>query len=444
MEQQTKATWRFPKAVWVSNFVELLERVAWYCMFIALTLYLTSSIGFTDVQTGWIVGLFASILYFLPSLMGAWADRVGFRRALIVSFIAMMVGYGLLGAFQLKWTAIVSLILIMVGAAIFKPVLSGTMAKCSDGANRARAFSIFYMAVNIGAFSGKMVSRELRMALGLEYITLFASAVSLLGLIIVFFFYKNVDGMETGKKGKEILQGLWHVIHDFRFIIFLIIVGGFWSIQGQIYATMPKYILRLVGEGASPEWISNVNPLIVMIFVIPVTQLVRKIKPISSMMIAFIIMPLSALAVAFSPILESMAGSNIEILGKIAMHPITIMMAVGVGLQGLGECFLQPRFLEYISKQAPEDEIGLYMGYSYLKSFFAYIFTFVISGYLLAAYCPDPKTVAPENLSTAYANAHYIWYIYAGIGFATFLALIIFNAITRRIDKARGVVSDLH
>jgi len=442
--EQAKPTWRFPKVVWISNFVELVERVAWYCMYIAITLYLTRSVGFSDVETGWIVGLFVATLYFLPSFMGAWADKVGFRKALIVSFIIMTIGYGLLGASQLKWVAILSLILIMIGAAIFKPVLTATMAKCSDGVNRARVFSIFYTAVNIGSFSGKMVARELRMSMGLEYINYFAAAASFVGLVIVFLFYKNVDQMETGKKGKEILKGLLHVIKDVRYIILLIIVGGFWSIQGQIYATMPKYILRLVGEGASPEWISNVNPFIVVLCVIPVTQLVRRMKPISSMLIAFIIMPISALAIAFSPVLEGVAGENINIIGKIAMHPITIMMVIGVGLQGLGECFLQPRFFEYISKQAPEDEIGLYMGYSYLKSFFAYIFTFVISGYLLAAYCPDPKTVAPENLSTAYANAHYIWYVYAGIGVVTFFALVIFNAVTKRIDQKRGVVSDLH
>lgn len=442
--EQAKPTWRFSKTVWISNFVELLERVGWYCMFIALTLYLTRVVGFSDVAVGWIVGLFAAILYFLPSIMGAWADKVGFRNALMTSLALLTVGYWLLGALAFKWSAILSLILIMVGAAIFKPVLSGTMAKCSDAVNRARVFSIFYMAVNIGAFSGKMVARELRMSMGLEYINYFAAAVCLFGLIIVALFYNNVDHKRTGKKGSEILKGLWHVIKDVRYIVFLIIVGGFWSIQGQAYATMPKYVLRLVGESASPEWISNVNPLVVMIFVIPVTQLVRKIRPISSMMIAFLIMPISALAVAASPWLEAIGGPSIKVIGNIGMHPVTILMAVGVGLQGLGECFLQPRFFEYISKQAPEGEIGLYMGYSYLKSFFSYIFTFVLSGYLLAAYCPDPKTLTPEEMTTAYADAHYIWYVYAGIGLVTFFALVLFNYVTRRIDRARGVISDLH
>ncbi|MBT3182750.1 MAG: MFS transporter, partial [Deltaproteobacteria bacterium] len=129
---EAKMTWRFPKAVWVSNVLELFERFSWYGMYIALTLYLTRNIGFTDVQTGWIVGLFAAILYFLPALMGAWADKIGFRKALIISFGLMALGYALLGALQYKVFAIISLILVMFGAAIFKPVITATMAKCTD------------------------------------------------------------------------------------------------------------------------------------------------------------------------------------------------------------------------------------------------------------------------------------------------------------------------
>jgi dipeptide/tripeptide permease len=439
-----KPTWRFPRAVWVSNGLEVLERVAWYAMYIALTLYLTRNIGFSDEATGWIVGVFVSVLYFLPTLMGAWADQAGYRKSLIVSFALMTVGYTLLGAWQNKTAAIVSLVFVMLGAALFKPVITATMAKCSDEVNRARVFSIFYTAVNIGAFSGKMFARELRLHWGLEYINLLAGALSFIALIVTLLFYKGPDLKsveETGKKAKDILKGLLHVVKDVRYIVFLIIIGGFWSTQHQSYATMPKYMLRVVGETASPEWISNVNPLVVVLLVIPITRLVKQLKPISAMLIAFIIMPLSSLAVAFGNTLEGMTGSTLHLFGQIAMHPVTLMMGVAVGMHGLAECFLQPRFFEYISKQAPDDEVGLYMGYSYLKSFFSNLLTFVLSGYLLAAYCPDPDTLRPEEMATAYDKAHYIWYVYAGIGMLAFFALLIFNIVTKKID-ARQEGSD--
>ncbi len=74
------------------------------------------------------------------------------------------------------------------------------------------------------------------------------------------------------------------------------------------------------------------------------------------------------------------------------------------------------------------------MGYSSLTTFFAWLFGFVISGYLLDAYCPDPKTLPPAvfdaheaalqsggSLPEAYAHAHYIWHVFAAIGVGAFV-----------------------
>lgn len=431
-----KLTWRFPRTLWTSNLAVLFERAAYYGAFITLTLYLTRNVGFSDIETGWVVGMFASLMYFMPTFMGALADRIGFKNALLLAFALLAVGYASLGAFQEKLAAIMSLSVIMLGGALAKPVIAASIAKCSDSVNRARAFSIFYQAVNIGSFSGKMVAKELRVSLGLEYINFYAAAMALAAFIFVAIFYKNMQRVDEVREDiKEIFKGLWQVIKNVRFIIFLLIIAGFWSVQGQMYATMPKYTLRLIGESASPEWLANVNPFVVVLLVIPITHLVRKMRPISAMMIAMVIMPLSGVAIALSPYLAEMHGSSIKVFGDIAMHPITIMMAIGIGMQGLAECFLSPRFLEYVSKLAPKDKIGLYMGYSNLKSFFSYIFSFVISGYLLAAYCPDPKTLTPDQLEGAYCQAHYIWYIYAGIGFATLAAMIVYQRVCNSIDR---------
>jgi len=68
-----------------------------------------------------------------------------------------------------------------------------------------------------------------------------------------------------------------------------------------------------------------------------------------------------------------MAGTDISVLGMVVLHPLTIMMIVGIAIQGLAECFISPRFLEYFSFQAPKGEEGLYLGFSHLHSFFSAI-----------------------------------------------------------------------
>ena len=85
-------TWRFPGTFWIANSVELFERAAYYGTFIALALYLTDVVGFTDVQAGWIGALFSSMIYFLPFVTGALADRLGFRPSLLLAFALLAAG----------------------------------------------------------------------------------------------------------------------------------------------------------------------------------------------------------------------------------------------------------------------------------------------------------------------------------------------------------------
>jgi dipeptide/tripeptide permease len=116
------------------------------------------------------------------------------------------------------------------------------------------------------------------------------------------------------------------------------------------------------------------------------------------------------------------------------------MMVLGIALQGFAECFMSPRYLEYASKQAPPGQEGLYLGYSHLNTFFAWSFGFIASGYLLDAFCPDPKKLAaaglgPEAITAAYAHAPYLWYTFAAVGAVAFLALLVFKVVTDRTDR---------
>src|SRR5210317_1312098 len=83
----------FTRAFWTANIVELLERAAYYGVFIVITLYLSRILGFTDVEAGLISGVFSGGLYFLPTFTGALADKIGFKSSLIIAFPLLTIGY---------------------------------------------------------------------------------------------------------------------------------------------------------------------------------------------------------------------------------------------------------------------------------------------------------------------------------------------------------------
>lgn len=432
INKKSNGGWKFPRAFWTANLVELFERAAYYAVFIAITLYLTRVVGFNDINAGWIGGMFSAGLYFLPPFSGAFADKIGFRKAVILAFSLLAVGYFTLGALPYKSVVIPALVILMIGGSFIKSIITGTVAKTTNRETRARGYSIFYGLVNVGAFLGKTFAYPLRLNWGLVSINFYAAAMAFIALITVLLFYKSVNIDGEGKSFGETWNSFIKVVTNVRLLLLIIIITGFWIIQQQLYATMPKYVLRTVGENASPEWIANVNPFVVMIFVVLITNLMRNVKAVSSMIVGMFLMPLSALLMASSPVLESFAGRSVSFFGWFSAHPVTIMMICGIIVQGLAECFISPRYLEYFSLQSPKGEEGLYLGFSHLHSFLSSILGFGISGYLLSAYAPDPSTLNPEQLAHAYDHAHYIWYYFSAIGFTAAVALFIYNRITRK------------
>lgn len=441
--KSTIITWKFPKEFWLANFMELCERAAYYGFFIVLTLYLTDIVGFNDKETGIVAGIFFAGLYFLPPFAGAISDKIGFKNGLILAFTLLMIGYTLLGMFHSKILVIFFLVIVLIGGSFIKPLITGTVAKTTTEENRARGYALFYWVVNIGAFSGKTFVPYIRQGIGLEYVNFFSAAMSFLALLFAIFFFNQVDTTHQGKSLSDVLTALKRIFTAPRLIILILIVTGFWIIQHQLYATMPKYVIRLLGEDARPEWLANVNPAIVVLFVVLITNMMKKKKAVTSMLVGMILMPFSALAMSGSQALEAFSGNSVSIFGLFFLHPLTIMMIIGIGIQGLAECFISPRFLEYFSLQAPKGEEGLYLGFSHLHSFFSALAGFIMSGFLLDYYCPDPKTL-PAGLTEVqraayYADAHMIWYYFLAIGFVAAIALFIFKYITEKNDAKKSL-----
>ena len=119
-------------------------------------------------------------------------------------------------------------------------------------------------------------------------------------------------------------------------------------VQQQLYATMPKYVIRMAGETAKPGWIANVNPFVVVCCVSFITRWMARRTAITSMNIGMFLIPVSALLMACGNLLGN------EIIS--GMSNITLMMILGIVVQALAECFISPRYLEYFSLQAPEGE----------------------------------------------------------------------------------------
>ncbi len=142
----------FPATYWIVIMFEFFERGAYYGMMSFLSVYLTENLDFAKESVGIIKGTIQPLLYFLPILSGAIADRFGYRRTLMIAFSLLGGGYFLTSQMTTYGAVFLALVVMGTGAGFFKPIISGSIARTTDESNSTMGFGIYYWSINLGAF----------------------------------------------------------------------------------------------------------------------------------------------------------------------------------------------------------------------------------------------------------------------------------------------------
>ena len=136
------------------------ERFGYYTMLAVFTLFLQANFGFDEKLTSTIFSSFLMFVYFLPLFGGALADKVGYSKLVTIGIFIMFAGYVLLalplGSNSIAMIAMAgALVLVSIGTGLFKgnlQVMVGDLYnEATYSAKRDAGFSLFYMAINIGA-----------------------------------------------------------------------------------------------------------------------------------------------------------------------------------------------------------------------------------------------------------------------------------------------------
>ncbi|MBR5689175.1 MAG: MFS transporter, partial [Prevotella sp.] len=149
-----------PKGLYALALANTGERFGYYTMIAVFALFLRANFGLDAFWAGEIYGDFLGLVYFLPILGGMMADKFGYGKMVTIGIIIMFLGYLLL-SFPLGGKVVglvamlIALLLVSFGTGLFKgnlQVMVGNLYDDPEYADKRDAgFSIFYMAINIGA-----------------------------------------------------------------------------------------------------------------------------------------------------------------------------------------------------------------------------------------------------------------------------------------------------
>ncbi|UCE18880.1 MAG: MFS transporter [Gemmatimonadota bacterium] len=364
----------FPGVFWVANSVEILERFAYYGIYLGFGIYM-EYLGYTKAQLGIVQSLFLLFSYAVPIISGTFADRFGFKKVLIISYLAYLPSILLLIVTKSFSGIALTMLSIALAAGIFKPLISGTVRAVTDKTNKTLGFGVFYAMVNVGASFGPVVAGKLR-AISWNYAFL-AAAISIgVMLLITILFYKEpereIEGATLSKKFKDLVIAL----SDLKFAIFLVLLGlFFWLPLWAFFNVLAMYVDRNLDTARLYLNVKNVFGTGIANIVSHVDeQGVRRLLGESISHTGYIIMILqifvSRIFERFRALPSFSFGLFVAALGFIFLGYAHVSrpawVFVGILLFAIGEMISSPRIQEYITWIAPKEKAGLYMGSNFL------------------------------------------------------------------------------
>jgi dipeptide/tripeptide permease len=444
----------FERPFWVANISEIFERLSYYGAFASLAVYLQEQLNFSTEQTGTLTGLFGGMVWFLAIFGGAIADRLGFRRALSLAYLILAAAYFLIGSIGAPWLAPVRnavplglfvgfiLILPALGVSMVKPCVVGTTARASKENVRSIGYSIYYTMVNIGGAAGPYVASWAHRHLGVENVYRVAVLSVFAMFFVVLFFFREPrkagdapppSVAEVARNfcvvvgnarlvlpvlGLGLALGIASVALDFhvswfvwlvlvalvlagisRFMWFLLIFTGYWVVFWQQYISLPGYIHSFVNAKADVELILVTDAAVVICFTLLAGYLSSKIPPFQAIILGTVISSVAWLVLVLRPTLW---GAVLSIF----------VLAVGEIIQA-------PRYYDYISRLAPKEQQGTYMGFAFLP---------IGIGSLLGGWFGGKVF---HHFGEVTHQPAYAWWAITAVGLATALALWIYDRLLR-------------
>jgi MFS family permease len=360
---------RLPRAFWMLNVMEMIERLAYYGVRVVIPIYIAQAdevhgLHFSQSQKGAIFMMWALVQAGVPILSGGFADRYGYKRTIAVSIAVKVAGYLLMATQREFWPFTIGCLVLALGTAIFKPGIQGSLLQQLDKGNSSIGWGAFYMLVNVGGFLGPPLAHFLY---GVSWPAVFYGCAAIVSLnFAMLFTYPDVaaGGVQSGGV-LEVAKTTFRNLAQPRLAVFILIMSGFWLMFMQLFDMLPNFIVDWVDSSAivstlrlpamftnetprgtmiAQEWMINANAFLIILCVVWISHRVARMRRVHSIMAGIAVASIGLMLAGFT-----MSG---------------LACIVGILFFSVGEMLASPKMNDYLGVIAPEGQKALYMGYA--------------------------------------------------------------------------------
>ncbi|OFZ20450.1 MAG: hypothetical protein A2X94_10565 [Bdellovibrionales bacterium GWB1_55_8] len=427
------------KEFWLVCAINFFDSLAYFSMITVLTLYLTSNVGFSDVDSGAWVGIFTLYITAFMFAVGSIGDAIGIKRSfylagviLIISRLGLGVSPLFLRGQALDYAVMGFIILMSLGSAFMIPMVTTGVRRFTTKENRSTGFNMYYLIMNVGAiFAGFAVTDGFRNWLGEirgnMAILDFGFVMAALSLGCAYLINEKniadderVDEESTNKRPLQIFLEVWKESAFRKLILFLLLTIGVRLVFTHQFLVMPKYYTRVLFSDFDLGFANSINPAIIVVGLILLIPVIKKFSTFKLIVVGMTVSALSLLFMAV-PIEWILALPGIHNLNQAYMFAIFAQITVFA----FGELIFSPRFTEYISVVAPKEKVASYMSLSALPMFIAKPINGFVSGLLIAGFSYEGIRAKIDTGNVAYQDSpEFMWLIYFALAALSPIAVI--------------------
>jgi POT family proton-dependent oligopeptide transporter len=371
---------RHPKGLYVLFATEMWERFSFYTMLAMFTLYLRDTTGqgfaWTSDQATTLYANYLMFVYASPFVGGWLADRkLGYRRSVMLGGLFFVAGHLLLSIRSIP-VVYAALTCLVVGNGLFKPNVSAMVGNLyPEGSHlKDRAYNIFYMGINVGAFLAPVIAELVHSRFGFHPAFAVAAAGMVISVSILWRFQKHVAAADLPAAGAapaaaapaQPIDAVPTRTRTAALVAVYLIVIVFWMVFHQNGSTMTYWANENTAWKVTGIISNAINPAWVILLTFPLVTLWRALdrkgrEPSTPVKMA-IGMGLTALAFLVLFVAAKVGEASVTD-GNIYHYRVSPLWLVGAyAVLTCGELMLSPMGLSLVSKVAPRRYRGIMMG----------------------------------------------------------------------------------
>ena len=409
-----------PREYWGVQAINFLDCAHYFALLAIVTLFLSKDLGMSDVNAGYVVTGFTSLVTIFLLFSGLATDILGIRKSLFLAFGSKTVLTFCIGMlaympdFQGRgWVAAGLFLLLAPFMAMVQTIFQAANKRFTTGRSRSAGFNLWYLFMNVGAMSAGLLVDLCRIWLGKYFgvavelpntlIVMSGVVTSILSFFCALAWIRNEEqaygpgeqpAAEVGKKKEkkgatQILKELISETAFWRFVVLISALLGVRAVFAYMYLLMPKYWERVIGEDANIGLLNTINPILIIIGLIAFTPIANKFN-IYKMLVnggAMSAISIFALIIPWTWLSSDMTTAYYT------------MSFIAMVLLSIGEVIWSPKLSEYTAAIAPEGQEGTYLGMSMMPWFGAKMVVSFFSGHMLGRWVPETVTTASGTMT---------------------------------------------